>query len=237
MIRKLHQRLKDYQGRLTSRFGSDISTPAARRAATLHFHLSDHAFLRVFWTNFAQFAPGAYRANQPSPAHLARYRDRGIRTVINLRGEVPQSFWLFEAEACARLGLTLTDIKMSARILPGRQRLNELHDILARVEKPFVIHCKSGADRTGMVAALYLIWFCDTPLPVAVRQLSWRYMHLDHGKTGLLDHFFRYYARVNAATPVGLLEWINTTYDPLEVTASYKRWQAGGKAGGKAGAW
>lgn len=231
MIRQIHQRLKDYQGRLTSRFGSDISTPAARRAAKLHFHLSDHAFLRVLWTNLFQFAPGAWRANQPSPTHLSRYAAMGIRTIINLRGEVPQSFWLFESEACRKLGLTLHDIKLSARILPGKKRLLELHDLMATAEKPFLIHCKSGADRTGMVAALYLIWFHDTPVDQAVKQLSWRFMHLDSGKTGLLDHFFRYYMRINAATPTSLLDWIKTTYDPAEVTASYVRWQAGGKGG------
>ena len=40
-----------------ARFGTDISTPAGRRAAALHFHLTDHALLRVLWTNFYPVAP------------------------------------------------------------------------------------------------------------------------------------------------------------------------------------
>ncbi|MGL6211702.1 MAG: fused DSP-PTPase phosphatase/NAD kinase-like protein [Paracoccaceae bacterium] len=230
MIRQIHQRLRDYQDSLSARFGSDISTPEARRAAKLHFHLSDHAFLRLLWSNFDRFAPGAYRANQPSPAQLARYKALGITTVINLRGEASQSFWLFEAEACAALGLTLKNINLSARRLPSREALLELHDMLADAEKPFLIHCKSGSDRTGMVAALYLIWFCDTPLELATKQLSFRYLHLDHGSTGILDHFFRFYARANAASPIGLLDWIKSAYDPAEVTESYRRWQTNNKA-------
>jgi len=231
MIRHLHQRLKSYQDRLSARYGSDISTTEARRAANLHFQLSDHAFLRVLWTNFAEFAPGAFRSNQPSPSRLAQFKARGIRTVINLRGVRQQSFWLFEAEACAKLGLTLTDIGLSASILPARDRLLELHDIFAAAEKPFVIHCKSGADRTGMAAAMYQMWFTATPLDQATKQLSLRFVHLDYGKTGILDHFFRCYGRDAALRAVSLLDWIETTYDPAEVTASYTRWQAGGKAG------
>jgi len=231
MIRQIHQRLKDYQDRLSLRFGSDISTAAARRAATWHFHLSDHAFLRLLWTNFARFAPGAYRANQPSPAQLAHYKAQGIRTILNLRGQERQSFWLFEREACNTLGLTLIDIKLSARKLPKAQRLLELHQILTTIDKPFLIHCKSGADRTGLVAALYLIWVERRPLDEAQKQLSLRFLHLDRGKTGVLDHFLRYYGRVAATGGLGLLDWIRTDYDPDAVTASYARWQANGKDG------
>lgn len=231
MIRQIHQRLKDYQGRLTSRFGSDISTPAARRAAKLHFQLSDHAFLRVWWTNLAKVAPGVWRSNQPSPARLARHAAQGIKTVINLRGEVHQSFWLFEREACSALGMTLHDIGFSARQAPKRPMLLELHRLLTTAEKPMLLHCKSGADRTGLAAALYLIWVEGRPLAEAQEQLSMRYMHLSTGRTGILDHFLRHYGRVHAATGISLIDWITTQYDRTELTASYKRWQAGGKDG------
>ena len=231
MIRQIHQRLKEYQDRLGAQYGRDISTPAARRAAKWHFQLSDHAFLRVFWTNLAQFAPGAWRANQPSPAQFARYARMGIRTVINLRGASGQSFWLFEDEACRALGMTLIDVNLSARQAPGRDRLLTLQSILTSAERPFLIHCKSGADRTGLVAALYLIWVEGKSVAEAQRQLSWRHVHLSFGKTGILDHVLRLYARAQAASGIGLLDWITTAYSDTEVTASYKRWQAGGKDG------
>jgi protein tyrosine phosphatase (PTP) superfamily phosphohydrolase (DUF442 family) len=229
MIRHIHQRLKDYQDRLGARFGSDISTPTARRAARWHFILSDHAFLRVLWTNLYPIAPGVWRSNQPSPRQLTALAGRGIRTVLNLRGASRQSFWLFEREACTSQGLTLHNLGMSARSAPNPKTLLDLHHLLTTIERPMLIHCKSGADRTGLAAALYLIWVEGRPLHEAQRQLSWRYVHRSTGPTGILDHFLRVYGRRNAEAPIPLLDWIKTEYDPAALTASYKRWQAGGK--------
>lgn len=231
MIRQIHQRLKNYQDRLSARFGSDISTPAARRAANLHFILSDHAFLRVLWTNLHQIAPGVWRSNQPSSRQIAALAGRGILTVINLRGRSDQSFWLFEAEACAKAGLTLHDLTMSARAAPRRQTLLDLHHVLTTATKPVLIHCKSGADRTGLAAALYLIWVEGRSVAEAQQQLSWRYVHLSSGPTGILDHFLRVYARVAETRQISLLDWIRTDYDHTALSASYKRWQADGKDG------
>lgn len=231
MIRQIHQHLKDFQDRLGARFGSDISTPAARRAAKVHFQLSDHAFLRLWWTNLAEIAPGVWRSNQPSPQRLARHAADGIRTVINLRGAAHQSFWLFEREACAELGMTLHDVGFSARQAPKKAMLLDLHHVLTTAAKPMLIHCKSGADRTGLAAALYLIWVEGRPLAEAQAQLSPRYMHLSSGRTGILDHFLRYYGRVAESTGISLLDWIRTGYDRTELTESYRRWRAGGKEG------
>jgi len=231
MIRQIQQRLKDYQDRLGARFGTDISSPAARRAARWHFILSDHAFLRVFWTNLYPVAPGVWRSNQPSPRQIAAHAQRGIRSILNLRGKSKQSFWLFEAEACAAHGLSLHDLNMSARKLPSRQILLQLHHLLTSLERPLLIHCKSGADRTGLAAALYLIWVEGRSVAEAQRQFSWRYMHLSTGPTGVLDHLLRYFARLAETRDISLLDWVRTEYDPAEVTASYKRWQAGGKDG------
>lgn len=228
MIRLIHQRLKDWQDRLGARFGADISTPEARRAAIWHFHLSDHAFLRVWWSNLAQIAPGVWRSNQPSPQRLARHAADGFKTIVNLRGAAQQSFWLFEREAATVHGMTLHDLNMSARQAPSRTRLLALVDLMRNAQRPLLIHCKSGADRTGLAAALYLICIEGRSLPEAQAQLSWRFMHLSSGRTGILDHFLRVYAREAENRDIALLDWIATDYDPVELTESYKRFQAGG---------
>ena len=82
-----------------------------------------------------------------------------------------------------------------------------------------------------MAAALYLIDVEGRPVAEAARQLSWRTLHLQSGPTGILDHFLRTYARAQAASGVSLRDWIATGYDPADLTASYARWQARGKAG------
>lgn len=231
MIRQFHQRLKTWQDQLGQKYGSDISTPAARRAAAWHFQLSDHAFLRIWWTNLAEIAPGVWRSNQPSPQRLARHARDGFKTIINLRGAPKESFWLFEDEACRAHGLTLHNMKLSARGAPNRTKLLELHRLFTTVARPMLIHCKSGADRTGLAAALYLIWVENRPLAEAQAQLSLRYMHVSQSATGILDHFLRVYGREAERRGISLLDWITTEYDPAEVSRSYKRWRAGGKEG------
>lgn len=204
-------------------WGGDLSTPAGRRAAHLHLYLADHHLFRTVWTNLAEFAPGAWRANQPSPAQLARYKARGIRSVLNLRGASGQSFGLLEEEACAQLGLTLLTCGLAARTLVARGRLLALLDIFETIERPFLMHCKSGADRTGLAAALYLLHIEGAPVDVAARQLHWRFAHLRHAPTGVLDHMLDAYARDRRQSGIAIRDWIAQTYDPRALMAEWDR--------------
>lgn len=225
MFGQIHARLKAWQDRLGARYGRDISTPRARAAAWVHFYLSDHAFLRVFWHNFDRVAPGLWRANQPTPGQLARYARMGARSVLNLRGPSGQSFWLFEREACAQLGLPLHDLSMKARAAPAPETLLELHRLFQTLPRPILMHCKSGADRTGLAAALWLIWIEGKTVDEARGQLSFRYAHLRQTKTGILDQFLDSYAAAHAETGIGLTDWIRDHYDPAALRDGFRaRW-------------
>ena len=96
--------------------------------------------------------------------------------------------------------------------------------------KPVLIHCKSGADRTGLAAALYLLVIEGQPIEVAKRQLSFRYIHVSYTATGILDHFLRVYEDAFRDSGIGFLEWMRTAYDPAELTASFARWRAGDRS-------
>jgi protein tyrosine/serine phosphatase len=193
--------------------GGDISTPEARKRARFHFNWLDHGILRIWWKNFHEIAPDVYRANQPSPERLAEFKAMGIRTILNLRGTSKHSHYLFEREACLGLGLTLIDRRLYAADLASRAEILALIDEMAEIEKPCVMHCKSGSDRTGFAAILYLNLFCDVPLEVAMKQLHWRHFHLRHSKNGILDLFFEAYIRDNERSSISLLDWIKTGYD------------------------
>ena len=52
------------------------------------------------------------------------------------------------------------------------------------------LHCKSGADRAGLVSAMYLIAEKKQTVSEAKKQLSFKYLHLDFTKTGILDYIF-----------------------------------------------
>jgi protein tyrosine/serine phosphatase len=221
MLDRLSASLKSLEVRARTSFGDDIATPAGRRLAHWHFHLFDHAFLRVPWTNFDAVADGVYRANHPGPARLAKWREMGIRGVLNLRGPDRFSPWLFEAEACARLGLDLRTAKIYARKPAKPVELLALIATMRAMPKPFVMHCKSGADRAGFAAALYLLAVEGAPMAAARQHLSWRYLHLKWTKTGIVDHILDLYEARAARAPIGIEDWIATEYDHRQAAASF----------------
>ena len=221
MLRTFFNRLHETERDFSRSFGKDISTPAARRQAKWHFYLSDHGFLRGLWTNFFPIAPNVWRSNQPSPARLRRYKRMGIRSILNLRGEDTFSFYLFERETCEELGLKLIDLKIYARHLVSREQFMKLFDVFDRIEKPFVLHCKSGADRAGIVSALWLLDQEGATIAHAKSMLSLKYAHLKHTKTGLMDHVLDCYEADSDGGKIPVREWFATWYDNEKLTASF----------------
>jgi protein tyrosine phosphatase (PTP) superfamily phosphohydrolase (DUF442 family) len=216
----LKQKMLAWQDRIAEKYGSSITTREARRAAWWHFQLMDHAFLRGLWTNLDQIAPGVWRANQPSPRRLEIYqRKLGLKSVVNLRGGSQQGSYLFEAEVCKKLGLTLHDVHFSARRAPKKAALLAVFEMFAKLQKPVLIHCKSGADRTGLISALYLLDVEHQSLAEAKRQLSFRYLHLKSTQTGIMDHFLTAYEA--EAKGRSIREWVVQDYDPVRLTASF----------------
>lgn len=212
MLAKLWTRLDAAERRFRRSWGRDISTPAARRWAQLHYHLFDHAFLRILWHNFWPVAPGVWRSNQPTAARFAKYKTMGIRTVVNLRGEDKFAHYLFEKETCAALGLTLVDVKLWARTAAPRKRIVAVIDALRAAEKPMVFHCKSGADRAGFVAAMYQMVFEGVPVAEARKQLGMKYVHLEFTRTGVQGYILDTYAARRQLGEIGFEDWIRTEY-------------------------
>ena len=213
--------------------GADISTPANRRLAKLHFHLADHGLLRILWTNLHPVASGVWRSNQPSPRRLARYRDMGIRTVLNLRGARKSSFYLFEKEACAKLGLILIDQPIYSRHLVPAERWLGLLESFDRIEKPFVMHCKSGADRSGIASVLWLLDQEGASVEEARRQLSRKFIHLKSTRAGVQDHLVDIYEADSRERPMPIRQWFAERYDPEAIQASFHEkmgWSAPGGA-------
>ena len=190
-----------------------LGSAAARRRAWWHYQMIDHGVLRYLWTNEAEIAPGVWRSNHPHESRLRAFRDRGIRAVLNLRGENDGPAYLMEREACAALGLDLVSVKFAARGAPNRDRLLDLFAAFDTIARPFLMHCKSGADRAGLASVLYLL---DTgvPLSEARAQLSMRYLHLKWTKTGIQDAFLDVYQDRLSRGPIAIRDWVRDEYDP-----------------------
>ena len=223
MPKKLFDKWKALERHLDQTLGKDISTPRARRMAMLHFLVVDHGVLRILWSNLHEVVPGVWRSNQPSRARLRAYKKMGIKTVLNLRGAARRSPFLFEQEACDALDLEMINHKLSARTLPRKAYLLALLDTFETIEKPFVMHCKSGADRAGLAAALYLLHVEGASIEEAKRQLSFRYAHIRASKTGVLDHVLDSYAADCETSPMPIQMWIRKNYNRKRLQRQFEQ--------------
>jgi protein tyrosine/serine phosphatase len=131
--------------------------------------------------NFRSVIAGEfYRSGQPSAADIVRYhKAHGIKTIINLRGKNVGRRW-YDAEVAAseRLGITHLDFRMSAKRGLSQEQAAELISIMEHAEKPLLIHCHSGADRSGLAAALYVAAVAKLGEIKAEDQLSPTYGHV-----------------------------------------------------------
>lgn len=192
------------------------------------FLFADHAIIRALYDNTHEIAPGVWRSFQPSPAHLERWARRGVKTVVNLRGPRPSAALFLEEEACNRLGVRLENFRVFSREAPSKETLRGARALFERIEYPALFHCKSGADRVGLMAALYLFFREKRPLDEALKQLSLRYGHVKQGKTGVIDAAFERYldhARANAISLSDVdafLTWIDSPdYDPAAIKRDF----------------
>lgn len=121
-----------------------------------------------------------YRSGQLTPQKLkSLQRVYGLRTIVNLRGENGQSGWYQDEIALTRAtGLDHIDFKISAKRELSEVEITRLVELLRRALKPILIHCESGADRSGLASALYLLAVAGLDEDAAERQLSPLFGHI-----------------------------------------------------------
>jgi protein tyrosine/serine phosphatase len=84
---------------------------------------------------------------------------------------------------------------------------------------PALLHCKSGADRAGLAAGLFVLLHGGTAQQ-ALAQLSLRFGHIRQARTGILDAFFHHYAR-EAEGRKPFLDWVREDYDQLSLQREF----------------
>lgn len=198
----------------------DLATPAGRRRAQGDLIWGDHGFLRAAFSNFHWIEEGAMaRANQPSPKAIARYAAQGFKTILNLRGASPTGYYALEREACERHGLAMVDFRMFSREPPSREAVREAKALFETIQYPALMHCKSGADRAGVMAVLYKHFKMGAPIEDAVEQLELKYLHVKQGKTGMIDFFFETYLKEGGGK--SFQDWVEQDYDQERVKSSF----------------
>jgi protein tyrosine phosphatase (PTP) superfamily phosphohydrolase (DUF442 family) len=135
---------------------------------------------RLVDTNLHEVLPGrVFRSAQPDSDTLATWIDSlDLRAVVNLRGARPDRAWhRGEREVTRARGVALHDLRLSGDRLPSRQELRELVALLDTAERPLLLHCKDGTDRSGLAAALVRL-LAGESLARAREEFSLRYGHL-----------------------------------------------------------
>ncbi len=199
-----------------------VLTGWPRRRAMAHMLFADHGVFRTFFNTRTQISDEMWRSSQPLPYQIRGAAKLGIRTIVNLRGPGDNSFYRFEEEFCQRNGITLMNFVVFSREAPKPETVMDAKTMFQTLAYPALMHCKSGADRAGLMSALYLHFRKGLPIAAAKRQLSLRFGHVKQAKTGILDFFLDSYLAYDAKTPMPFEDWVRNVYDQDAVTKAFR---------------
>ncbi len=104
--------------------------------------------------NLFRVTPTLYRSAQLGQADVAQLKALGIKNVVGLRAFHSDDDWLGQS------GIKETRIKIYTWAVDDDNVVAALQAIrAAEKEGPVLLHCWHGADRTGLVSAMYRILY------------------------------------------------------------------------------
>jgi protein tyrosine phosphatase (PTP) superfamily phosphohydrolase (DUF442 family) len=113
-----------------------------------------------------QVTTNLYRGAQPTTRGMAELKAMGIKTIINLRN------WHSDDDEVLGLGLKQGRLHME----PWRTKDEDVVRFLKLATNtnnlPVFVHCQRGADRTGMVCAMYRVVVCAWTKQEAIREMK-----------------------------------------------------------------
>ncbi len=200
-----------------------LDSKISRFFAWYNMMIVDHGFLRLIYHNFHKVDENVYRSNMPTPNRIKKYKKLGIKTILNLRGSKIDGGYLLEKEACKETKIELINLVARSRGAPEKEMIIKANNIFNKISFPVLIHCKSGADRAGLLSALYELLYCKKHPSIAKKQLSLKYLHLKWAKTGILDAFINCYQKhLEKEKKLDFLTWVEKRYDPNKLEDSFK---------------
>lgn len=131
--------------------------------------------------NFYQVTTNLYRGAQPTAAGIAQLQLLGVRSVVNLR--------MLRSD---RQELQDTGLKsLNLGMVPWRPRANVVVKFLKAATDtnnlPMFVHCQYGADRTGLMCAMYRIVVCDWTKAEAIAEMRSGGFNFNPGWTTLVS--------------------------------------------------
>ena len=119
-------------------------------------HTNQHGAEDPDLPNFYQVDDGLYRGGRPREAGFQKLKEKGIKTVISLEPDKEASFR--EQDQILRLGMSFYNFPMNAYERPSDDLVHQFLDVIldAKWQSVFV-HCDTGKDLTGTMAAVYRV--------------------------------------------------------------------------------
>lgn len=114
--------------------------------------------------NYHQVSPELYRSSQPSAAQMQTLEQQGIKTVLSLRQ------WNDDDSEARGTGLILRRVAINAAVINDDVVVRALREIRF-AQKPVLVHCWHGSDRTGLVVAMYRLVFENAAKSAALAEL------------------------------------------------------------------
>ena len=137
--------------------------------------------------NLYQVEAGFYRGAQPSAIGFRELAALGIGTVLDLAGGAGDARYVTDGT------VKLFHVPMSAWGLRDDLVLKALRIMTDPQNRPLMIHCAHGADRTGAMVALYRVVVQGWTKEQAVREMNQGGYH----HNGLFRNLDRYVLNVN----------------------------------------
>jgi protein tyrosine/serine phosphatase len=138
-----------------------------------------------------------------SPSTLeAVVTDYGIRSIISLVPPAPDEYWYrAERRLSAAREIIHYEMPLSAENELTSDQLHQLLLLLQSAPKPLLIQSRSGADRSGLAAAIFKYAVASRSVEEAKGQLSIRYRHVPYlwTGTGAMDASFQRFLREGRA--------------------------------------
>lgn len=132
--------------------------------------------------NFGRMNARLYRGAQPTDAGFVHLRDLGIGTVIRL--SLGEEGAAAEDATVEALGMHFIALPWSTQHDPSAEQVHEFLDFVREhPSETIFVHCKAGADRTGVFVALYRIAIDHWSTAAALDEMKafhYRYLFLPH---------------------------------------------------------
>ena len=116
--------------------------------------------------NLHQVSKDLFRSAQPSALGMKNLKENGIETIINLRS------FHSDRDEIGETGLGYEHIYMKAWHPERKEVVRFLQIVTNSKNKPVLVHCHHGADRTGTMCALYRIVVQGWTKEAAIREMT-----------------------------------------------------------------